>query len=234
VNALERIVARTREQLVSRKAAVPEAELVQAGERRGGELRPFAEALARPGLSVIAEHKRSSPSAGMIRADLALEDVVGAYERGGASALSVLTEGPRFGGSLDDLRAARAASGLPILRKDFIVDRYQVHEALAAGADAILLIVAALEPAQLAELHELAGALGLAALVEVQQPRPDHAPGRRPADLRAAARGPRRGHCGRGVGPAHAVRPRCVGGRGNRRGADRRSADARARHRVDV
>ena len=171
MNALERIVARTREQLVSRKVAVPEAELVRAGERRRGELRPFAEALARPGLSVIAEHKRSSPSAGVIRADLALEDVVGAYERGGASALSVLTEGPSFGGSLDDLRAAREASRLPILRKDFVVDRYQVHEALAAGADAILLIVAALEPAQLAELHELAGALGLAALVEVHDQR---------------------------------------------------------------
>ena len=171
MNALERIVARTREQLVSRKVAVPEAELVRAGERRRGELRPFAGALARPGLSVIAEHKRSSPSAGVIRADLALEDVVGAYERGGASALSVLTEGPSFGGSLDDLRAAREASRLPILRKDFVVDRYQVHEALAAGADAILLIVAALEPAQLAELHELAGALGLAALVEVHDQR---------------------------------------------------------------
>ncbi len=171
MNALERIVTRTREQLVSRKAAVPEAELVLAGERRRGELRPFAEALVRPGLSVIAEHKRSSPSAGVIRADLALEDVVGAYERGGASALSVLTEGPSFGGSLDDLRAAREASGLPILRKDFIVDRYQVHEALAAGADAILLIVAALAPAQLAELHELASAVGLAALVEVHDQR---------------------------------------------------------------
>jgi indole-3-glycerol phosphate synthase len=167
VNALERIVARTREQLVSRKAAVPEAELVQAGESRRGELRPFAEALARPGLSVIAEHKRSSPSAGVIRADLALEDVVVAFERGGASALSVLTEGHSFSGSLDDLRAARESSGLPILRKDFIVDHYQVHEALAAGADAILLIVAALEPAQLAELQQLAGALGMAALVEV-------------------------------------------------------------------
>ncbi len=253
MNALERIVARTREQLVSRKAAVPEAELVQAGERRGGELRPFAEALARPGLSVIAEHKRSSPSAGMIRADLALEDVVGAYERGGASALSVLTEGPSFGGSLDDLRAARAASGLPILRKDFIVDRYQVHEALAAGADAILLIVAALEPAAAgraarARRRARAGGAGRGprpararrrgglrrADHRHQQPRPDHAPGRRPADLRAAARGPRRGHRGRRVGPAHAVRPRRVGGRGNRRGADRRSADARARHRVGV
>ena len=80
---------------------------------------------------MIAEHKRRSPSAGAIREDLALEDVVGAYERGGAAALSVLTEEPSFGGSLDDLRAARGAAGLPLLRKDFVVDPYQVHEALA-------------------------------------------------------------------------------------------------------
>ena len=124
-------------------------------------------ALARPGLSVIAEHKRRSPSAGLIREDLALEDVVGAYERGGAAALSILTEGPSFGGSLDDLRAARAAVGLPLLRKDFIVDPYQVHESFAAGADAILLIVAALPAGELAALHAEALALGLSALVEV-------------------------------------------------------------------
>src|SRR5581483_5540880 len=102
--------------------------------------------LARPGLSVIAEHKRRSPSAGPIRADLKLEDVVGAYERGGAAALSILTDNPSFGGSLEDLRAARRAIGLPLLRKDFVVDPYQVHESFAAGADATLLIVPALSP----------------------------------------------------------------------------------------
>lgn len=171
MNELERIVARTREEVARRKLALPEADIVAAGEARRGGLRPFAAALARPGLSVIAEHKRSSPSAGVIRSDLALQDVVGAYERGGARALSVLTEGPSFGGSLDDLRAAREASTLPILRKDFMVDRYQIYEALAAGADAILLIVAALDPAQLAELHELASGLGLAGVVEVHDRR---------------------------------------------------------------
>ena len=92
---------------------------------------------------------------------------MGSYERGGAAALSILTERPNFGGSLDDLRAARAASRLPILRKDFVVDPYQVVESVAAGADAILLIVAALERDELARLHDQARELGLDALVEV-------------------------------------------------------------------
>jgi indole-3-glycerol phosphate synthase len=140
-------------------------------EPRDGEVRDFRGALTGAGVSVIAEHKRRSPSAGTIREDVALDQVVGAYERGGAAALSVLTEGPNFGGSLEDLRRARAASSLPILRKDFTLDAYQVHEAFAGGADAILLIVAALDDPQLRELHELAGELGMAALVEVHDER---------------------------------------------------------------
>jgi len=131
------------------------------------DYRPFREALARPGLALIAEHKRSSPSSGVIRNDLRLSDVVTAYERGGAAAISVLTEETRFGGALGDLRAARTASSLPILRKDFILDEYQVYEAAASGADAILLIVAALNGDVLVNLHTLAGQLGLATLVEV-------------------------------------------------------------------
>ena len=166
MNKLEEIVTRTRDEVARRRREAPPPDPAGAGPRRA-----FAAALERPGLSLIAEHKRSSPSAGVIREDLALEDVVGAYERGGAAALSVLTEGPSFGGSLEDLRAARAASGLPILRKDFIVDPYQVHEALAGGADAILLIVAALDARELAELHALAAELGLAVLVEVHDER---------------------------------------------------------------
>jgi indole-3-glycerol phosphate synthase len=133
--------------------------------------RPFADVLRRPGLSLIAEHKRRSPSAGEIRRDLALEEVVSAYERGGAAALSVLTEGPNFGGSLEDLGAAHAASSLPILRKDFIVDPYQLLEALRWCADAVLLIVAALPPDELRQLHEQATELGLAVLVEVHDER---------------------------------------------------------------
>jgi indole-3-glycerol phosphate synthase len=137
--------------------------------QRGAEeaRRPFRAALAAPGLSVIAEHKRRSPSAGVIREGLELREVVTAYERGGASALSILTEQHSFGGSLADTELARTVTRLPILRKDFVVDPYQVPEALVHGADAILLIVAALDATRLSELHEQARSLGLEALVEV-------------------------------------------------------------------
>jgi indole-3-glycerol phosphate synthase len=131
------------------------------------EFRPFSEALLRPGVSLIAEHKRRSPSAGEIRAGATVRDIVGAYERGGAAALSVLTEPFHFGGGLDDLREARGATTLPVLRKDFIVDPYQLYESAAAGADAILLIVAALDHDDLHDLHREARGLDLDVLVEV-------------------------------------------------------------------
>lgn len=169
-NVLTEIVADTRLAVARRAGAVPLPTLIRDGEQRlagPDPIRDFRGALAKSGLSVIAEHKRSSPSAGVIRDDLQLPDVVSAYERGGASALSVLTEETWFGGRLDDLAAARAASTLPILRKDFIVEEYQIHEALAGGADAILLIVAALDTGTLVRLHDLATQLGLATLVEV-------------------------------------------------------------------
>ncbi len=166
MNVLDRIVAGTREDVRNRRRQTPLAELERALARRGDD-RPFSEALTLPGVSVIAEHKRRSPSAGTIREGATVADVVGAYERGGAAALSVLTEGRHFGGSLDDLREARAASSLPILRKDFIVDAYQVYESAAAGADAILLIVAALDADELAELFHEAAGLDLDVLVEV-------------------------------------------------------------------
>jgi len=121
----------------------------------------------RPGVSVIAEHKRRSPSAGTIREGITVHELVCAYERGGAAALSILTEPRHFGGSLEDLREARAATDLPILRKDFVVDHYQLYEAAAAGADAVLLIVAALEPADLRSLHQEARGIDLDVLVEV-------------------------------------------------------------------
>jgi indole-3-glycerol phosphate synthase len=131
-------------------------------------VRPFAAALARPGtISVIAEHKRRSPSRGAIREDLAPADVARRYEAAGAAALSVLTDEPFFGGQLGHLAEARSATRLPVLRKDFILDPWQVWEARAAGADAVLLIVAALEDAKLRALLAEARALGMDALVEV-------------------------------------------------------------------
>jgi indole-3-glycerol phosphate synthase len=166
VNTLERIVDSTRREVEHRRSEVPLATLERQLVART-EDRPFTEALVHPGISLIAEHKRRSPSAGAIREGMTVEEVVGAYERGGAAALSVLTEREHFGGSLEDLRAARAASRLPILRKDFVIDHYQLFESAAAGADAILLIVAALEPRQLARLHAEALALDLDVLVEV-------------------------------------------------------------------
>jgi indole-3-glycerol phosphate synthase len=168
MNALDPILEATRAEVERRRGLIPVDDLPP----REDPVRPFTQALAGgPGISVIAEHKRRSPSAGVIRQGAVIEDVVRAYERGGARALSVLTDGPSFGGSLDDLRAARTASTLPVLRKEFVVDSYQLHESFAAGADAILLIVAALEPVQLSELHAEALGLGLAALVEVHDGR---------------------------------------------------------------
>jgi indole-3-glycerol phosphate synthase len=166
MSVLERIVDSTREDVARRREAVPLSELEQqAADTR--EDRPFSEALTRPGISLIAEHKRRSPSAGEIRQGMTVTEIVEAYERGGAAALSILTEQRHFGGSLDDLREARAASVLPILRKDFVVDPYQVYESAVAGADAILLIVAALDDDDLGLLFREAAGLDLDVLVEV-------------------------------------------------------------------
>jgi indole-3-glycerol phosphate synthase len=163
---LDQILETTRESVAKRKLAVPQAELASRLTPKRPDRR-FAEALSKPGLSLIAEHKRSSPSAGVIREDLEILDVTSAYEAGGASALSVLTEESWFGGSLDDVRSVRASTDLPILRKDFTVDSYQLLEAAEAGADAVLLIVAALELAQLQEFEAEAFSLGLDVLIEV-------------------------------------------------------------------
>ncbi len=163
MTVLDRIVAETREAVERRKHETPIETNASVGEPGR-----FHQALARPGIGVIAEFKRRSPSAGRLReGDVDVAKIVGAYERGGACALSVLTEGPNFEGSLDDVRAARAACELPILRKDFVVDPYQLYEAVLARADAVLLIVAALDRHELASLHELATRLGLDVLVEV-------------------------------------------------------------------
>jgi indole-3-glycerol phosphate synthase len=163
---LDELVGATREAIHRRKRERPLSELErEAGSQPEG--RPFAEALSHPGTSLIAEHKRRSPSAGTIREGASCAEVVSAYERGGAAALSVLTEEAHFGGSLADLREARAATDLPLLRKDFTIDRYQLYEAKAAGADAVLLVVGAMTQDELAGLYREAHALDLDAIVEI-------------------------------------------------------------------
>src|SRR4051794_2506882 len=164
---MDQLIARAREGVEARRRGLPQADL-EAQLSARTEDRPFNEALVRPGLSLIAEFKRRSPSAGALAPEaIDLTAQVGAYERGGAAALSVLTDEPHFGGSLADLRAARAACELPIIRKDFIVDPYQLYEAAVNGADAVLLIVAALGDRDLQALHQEARAIDLDCLVEV-------------------------------------------------------------------
>jgi indole-3-glycerol phosphate synthase len=166
---LARVVAGTVDAVGARRALVPDAVLEEGLVPRAE--RPFHDALARPGMSLISELKRASPSRGPIQPDADAAEVVSAYERAGASACSILTEPEYFGGSLADLEAARAATRLPLLRKDFIVDRYQLLEARAAGADAALLIVAAMGVPELRHLIEEADRIGLDALVEVHDER---------------------------------------------------------------
>jgi indole-3-glycerol phosphate synthase len=166
VGIIDELIDGAREGVDARKRDLPAAEL-EAQLSRRGEDRPFQEALSRPGLSVIAEFKRRSPSAGDIAPGADVSAHVAAYERGGAAALSVLTDAPHFGGSLEDLRAARSAATLPIIRKDFIVDPYQLYEAAVYGADAVLLIVRAMSDRELRALYEEARALDLDCMVEV-------------------------------------------------------------------
>jgi indole-3-glycerol phosphate synthase/phosphoribosylanthranilate isomerase len=163
---LGRILMRTRERVLVRSREMPLERLLVDGAHTAR--RPFAPAVSRPGqVNVIAEFKRRSPSRGVIRDDLHPVSVAQAYEVGGAAALSVLTEEQFFGGSMDDLKEARGATLLPVLCKDFVVDPYQVWEAWHAGADAVLLIVAALDDAELKRLLDTAAEAGMDALVEV-------------------------------------------------------------------
>jgi indole-3-glycerol phosphate synthase len=163
---IEELVASAHAGAERRRAEVPLEDLQRRLAERP-EQRPFGEALVRPGLSVIAEFKRRSPSAGEIRAGATPAEIARDYDEAGATALSVLTDEPHFGGSLDDLREARAACELPVLQKDFTVDSYQLYEAAVAGADAVLLIVAALDRDRLARLYEEARGLDLDVVVEV-------------------------------------------------------------------
>jgi indole-3-glycerol phosphate synthase len=168
VTVLDGIMARKADEVAARRAARPDRELEAAcGDRP--PTRDFAGALSARGgpVRIIAEVKRASPSAGAIAAGLDAVAQARRYAAAGAAAISVLTDGPGFGGSLEDLAAVRAAVATPLLRKDFVLDRYQLLEARLAGADAALLIVAALPDARLRRLLDDAAALSLAALVEV-------------------------------------------------------------------
>ena len=168
-DVLERILAHKREEIAQAKARIPLADMEREA-RRAPPCRGFERALrakvsaGKP--AVIAEVKRASPSRGMIRADFDPAAIARSYEANGAACLSVLTDAKFFSGSADDLRAARAACALPILRKDFMVDPYQVYEARAWGADCILLIVAALDDATMGGLEQAARGVGLDVLVE--------------------------------------------------------------------
>jgi indole-3-glycerol phosphate synthase len=166
---LEEILATKRREVEAARRAVPLARLEKAA-LEASPPRGFAAALqarvAEGKAAVIAEIKRASPSKGLIRADFDPARIAASYEANGAACLSVLTDREYFGGSREDLEAARAACSLPVIRKDFIVDPYQVVEARAWGADCILLIMDAAPDATLAQLESLAGSLGMDVLVE--------------------------------------------------------------------
>ncbi len=168
---LDRILEVTRERLGGQRRQRSLGDLEREAAHRGAP-RDFLAAMAAPGISLVAEVKRRSPSAGAIRMEIDPAERAGAYERGGARALSVLTEPVFFSGSLDDLERARGACALPVLRKDFVIDPYQVVEARAAGADAVLIIVAATGDRGLyGDLMAAVADLGLVPLVEVHDER---------------------------------------------------------------
>ncbi|WP_203335764.1 indole-3-glycerol phosphate synthase TrpC [Nocardioides limicola] len=166
MSVLDEIVAGVRDDLARRMLEVSQADVAAAIADAPPVRDPMPHFRA-PGSSVIAEVKRRSPSKGDLAEISAPAELALSYAAGGAAAISVLTEQRRFSGSLHDLRAVRAAVDTPLLRKDFVVTDYQVLEARAAGADLVLLIVAALDDAQLRRLHDLIGELGMTALVEV-------------------------------------------------------------------
>ena len=168
---LDDILQRTRQTVAEAKQKLPLAALEQLA-RQAPPPRDFFGALkrARP-IACIAEFKRRSPSAGWIREGADPADIAPRYQAAGAAALSILTDEPFFGGTLEDLRRAKAATNIPILRKDFVVDRYQVVEARAAGADAILLIVSALSDDEIGKLMGEAARFGLDVLVEAHDPK---------------------------------------------------------------
>ncbi len=169
MTVLDEIIAHKRAEVAAGRARVPLVEMRARAAHAASwaPARDFAAAIAGPPPRIIAEIKRASPSAGSIREDADPAATARRYERAGAAAVSVLTDRRYFAGSPDDLRAVRQAVGLPVLRKEFIVDPYQLYESRALGADAVLLIAGAVPADDLAVLGRLAGELGMAAVFEV-------------------------------------------------------------------
>ncbi len=168
-NILDRIVEARRESVAHRKRVLPDVALKIAVERKIPPPRDFASALTRKGINIIAELKKASPSKGLLREEYAPAVLASGLESAGAAALSVLTEEDFFQGSLGDLKEASRVTKIPILRKDFIIDPWQVWEARAAGADSFLLIAAILSDSTLGELLALSRTLKMEPLVEVHQ-----------------------------------------------------------------
>ena len=240
-------------EVAARKAARPQAD-IEAAARDAGQVRDFIGALRKAsarGYGLIGEIKKASPSKGLIRADFDPAALAGAYEAGGAACLSVLTDAPSFQGDDSFLALARNATELPVLRKDFLFDPWQVAESRALGADCILIILSAVSDDQASELEHAAEDWGMAALLEVhtadelerakrmrsaaarhQQPRPRHLRDRRRHHQGPAAQRARRPGHRLGVGPRHPPGPRPA--RPLRRALlpDRRDADARGQRRA--
>jgi indole-3-glycerol phosphate synthase len=173
MSVLDKIVVTKRQEIEAAKIARPEAQLRAVAEAAVDSLPPrdFFAALAEPGpIKLIAEVKKASPSAGIIRADFDPVAIARTYQQHGATCLSVLTDEPYFQGKLEYLRDIRAAVEVPLLRKDFILDKYQLYEARAAGADAVLLIAECLDDCHLRALHNETIELGMTPLVELYEP----------------------------------------------------------------
>ena len=165
---LDPIISTKRQRIDAARQKTGVSTLRAIAEENGGSRRDFASAITQPNrTNIIAEFKRASPSKGWINEKAIPSETAREYETGGAAAVSVLTEEDHFAGSLDDLRSVREAVQLPLLRKDFIIDEYQIYETAAAGADALLLIASILESGEMAEFQALAQGLGLSSIIEV-------------------------------------------------------------------
>lgn len=166
MSILEQIVNDQRKEIILKKQVVSEASLTKMPLYTRQSL-SFSKAIKHTPLGIVAEHKRRSPSKPQIKLQSRVAEVALGYEKAGVAAMSVLTNNQYFGGSIEDLLLARSACNLPLLRKEFIIDSYQIHEAKAYGADAILLIAACLQPNEIQGLSKIANSIGLEVLLEV-------------------------------------------------------------------